>query len=66
MTERRTSGEQTTMGSGGPNRTARRSAPPHPGSERVRERIKGDGEQVSEPDSDQGGDSGEGEGERVE
>lgn len=40
MSERQgTGGEQTTMGGGGPRNTARRSAPQHPGSRRVRERV---------------------------
>jgi hypothetical protein len=58
-------GEQTTMGSGGPRRTARRSTPPHPGSRRVRERLLPEGaEQVSDDQGEpEGGDSGEKQGE---
>ena len=48
--------EQTTMGSGGPRRTATRSAPAHPGSRRVRERIEPPAEMKS--DDGQGGGSG--------
>lgn len=58
-----TDGEQYTMGSGGPRNTARRAAPRHPGSRRVRERLLPPGaEQVDDADQgddEQGGDSGE-------
>ena len=56
-----TDGEQTTMGSGGPRRTARRSAPPHPGSRKVRERDVLPAEMHDdEPVEGEGGSDGEG------